>query len=305
MKRIAAFFLSVFLLSAFGGCSTDDAYQDVLVSQNAALTSQVESLNSQIDDLESQISYMEEDAKSQNTEESSSTEYPPDTYIRYEYPPVAFYAPAAWSVEDDGIDTLYMVSDDTDFAFLSVTENNGLDLTDPTQWDLFLDNFGNSLEGYEGFATESALIGGRESILHLFSCTIEDISFYGVLSATTLDHYGFTFTYFYYPVYGTDVPETFTNLVNSISFTGLSDDPEPMDAGSNAVAPTATPVTSSTPAPILTPEPEETTVYWTPNGKAYHSTEGCRTLSRSKTILSGTVSEAIASGHGDPCDVCH
>lgn len=44
------------------------------------------------------------------------------------------------------------------------------------------------------------------------------------------------------------------------------------------------------------------TVYWTPSGKSYHTTRGCSTLSRSKTILSGTISE---SGKHDPCDRCH
>lgn len=44
------------------------------------------------------------------------------------------------------------------------------------------------------------------------------------------------------------------------------------------------------------------TVYWTPNGKSYHTTSSCSTLSRSKTILSGTQSE---SGKYDPCDRCH
>ena len=43
-------------------------------------------------------------------------------------------------------------------------------------------------------------------------------------------------------------------------------------------------------------------VYWTPNGKSYHTTKGCSTLSRSKTILSGSISE---SGKYDPCDRCH
>lgn len=42
-------------------------------------------------------------------------------------------------------------------------------------------------------------------------------------------------------------------------------------------------------------------VYWTPKGKSYHSTPNCRTLSRSKTILKGTIEE---SGKYDPCDVC-
>ncbi|MDV4152017.1 DNA/RNA non-specific endonuclease [Clostridium sp. AL.422] len=44
------------------------------------------------------------------------------------------------------------------------------------------------------------------------------------------------------------------------------------------------------------------TVYWTPNGKSYHTTKGCSTLSRSKTILEGTIQE---SGKTDPCDRCH
>lgn len=43
-------------------------------------------------------------------------------------------------------------------------------------------------------------------------------------------------------------------------------------------------------------------VYYTPGGKSYHTTKSCRTLSRSKTILEGTIKE---SGKTDPCDVCH
>lgn len=43
-------------------------------------------------------------------------------------------------------------------------------------------------------------------------------------------------------------------------------------------------------------------VYWTPNGKSYHTTKSCSTLSRSKTINSGTQSQ---SGKNDPCDRCH
>lgn len=45
-----------------------------------------------------------------------------------------------------------------------------------------------------------------------------------------------------------------------------------------------------------------TKYYWTPNGKSYHTTKSCSTLSRSKTILEGTLQE---SGKGDPCDKCH
>lgn len=45
-----------------------------------------------------------------------------------------------------------------------------------------------------------------------------------------------------------------------------------------------------------------TKYYWTPNGKSYHTTKNCSTLSRSKTILEGTLAE---SGKSDPCDKCN
>lgn len=45
------------------------------------------------------------------------------------------------------------------------------------------------------------------------------------------------------------------------------------------------------------------TVYYTPKGECYHR-EGCGTLSRSKTVWSGTVDEAIAAGKR-ACRVCN
>ena len=45
-----------------------------------------------------------------------------------------------------------------------------------------------------------------------------------------------------------------------------------------------------------------TTVYWTPNGKSYHKTDQCRGLSKSKTILKGSISE---SNKSDACDLCY
>ena len=47
--------------------------------------------------------------------------------------------------------------------------------------------------------------------------------------------------------------------------------------------------------------PSDTTVYYTPNGKSYHSTPNCSTLSRSKTILDGPLS---TSGKTDACNRC-
>ncbi len=48
----------------------------------------------------------------------------------------------------------------------------------------------------------------------------------------------------------------------------------------------------------------EDTVYYTPNGKSYHSTEACTALAKSKIIKSATLAEAIETGHADPCDFC-
>ena len=44
------------------------------------------------------------------------------------------------------------------------------------------------------------------------------------------------------------------------------------------------------------------TVYWTPNGEVYHSTKDCPSLGRTKTILSGSISE---SGKSRPCKNCY
>lgn len=58
-------------------------------------------------------------------------------------------------------------------------------------------------------------------------------------------------------------------------------------------------------ATIVTPKPPAVkTVYFTPSGKSYHYNKNCSTLSRSKTILSGTIQDAIKFGHADPCNKC-
>lgn len=63
-------------------------------------------------------------------------------------------------------------------------------------------------------------------------------------------------------------------------------------AGSDKKADTSTPSSNSSNA----------IVYWTPNGKSYHKTNQCSGLSKSKTILSGTLTD---SGKSDPCDRCY
>lgn len=45
-------------------------------------------------------------------------------------------------------------------------------------------------------------------------------------------------------------------------------------------------------------------VFWTPSGKSYHYDKNCKTLKKSKTILSGTIKEAEQNGKIDPCDIC-
>lgn len=51
---------------------------------------------------------------------------------------------------------------------------------------------------------------------------------------------------------------------------------------------------------VTTDEPSQDYVYWTPNGKSYHSTKDCPTLSRSKVIHEG-----YNCPKTDPCDVCN
>ena len=43
---------------------------------------------------------------------------------------------------------------------------------------------------------------------------------------------------------------------------------------------------------------------WVPNGKSYHFTKDCPTLRRSKTILEGSVQNALTAGKTDPCNIC-
>ena len=50
--------------------------------------------------------------------------------------------------------------------------------------------------------------------------------------------------------------------------------------------------------------PSTGTVYWVKNGEVWHIKESCSSLSRSKNIQSGTVSDAIAAGKGRVCKRC-
>lgn len=46
------------------------------------------------------------------------------------------------------------------------------------------------------------------------------------------------------------------------------------------------------------------TVYWVTNGKSYHFSRSCPSLSRSDEIERGTLQEARAAGKKDPCNNC-
>lgn len=77
----------------------------------------------------------------------------------------------------------------------------------------------------------------------------------------------------------------------------VPEESEPAPAPSNPA-----PSQPSSPAPS---EPQTSVVYWTPNGEVYHSTRDCPSLRRSKTVLSGTLSEASAAGKDRPCKNCY
>lgn len=53
----------------------------------------------------------------------------------------------------------------------------------------------------------------------------------------------------------------------------------------------------------ITGSPEQT-AYWTPGGKSYHFSQNCTSLKRSKTILSGTLQDALDANKTDPCNLC-
>ena len=116
-------------------------------------------------------------------------------------------------------------------------------------------------------------------------------------------HYSYTYT-----LNGNVINDEFDNI-NPDEYNKQN-----LDKNNNSNGGNSSNVVTPAPVPVPTPQPEpapsntEDTsggsgiVYWTPNGKSYHTTRSCPTLSRSKTILEGTIEE---SGKYDPCDRCH
>ena len=58
-------------------------------------------------------------------------------------------------------------------------------------------------------------------------------------------------------------------------------------------------------APETDKSPNGGTVYWVDGGKVWHRTKGCSALSRSKNIISGSKSEAVAAGKERGCKKCY
>ena len=117
-------------------------------------------------------------------------------------------------------------------------------------------------------------------------------------------HYSYTYT-----INGNVINDEFDNINPEEYNASLDSNTSNDDTASSS--------TDSNNTASNTPEKEETNnstintpsntnnseiVYWTPNGKSYHTRKSCSTLSRSKTILEGTIQE---SGKDDPCDRCH
>ncbi len=62
----------------------------------------------------------------------------------------------------------------------------------------------------------------------------------------------------------------------------------------------------TTPSKVTSPTGDEIgrTVYWVESGKVWHTTKNCSSLSRSKNILSGSISAAKAVGKERVCKKC-
>jgi len=96
---------------------------------------------------------------------------------------------------------------------------------------------------------------------------------------------------------------TFNTKPGSYTYAGTSSNNN-TNSGSSSTKPTPAPIVVPVPVKVATPSNNSRIVYYTPKGKSYHYSKSCSTLSRSKTILSGTLGEALSSSHNDPCNIC-
>lgn len=110
-------------------------------------------------------------------------------------------------------------------------------------------------------------------------------------------HYSFTYT-----LRGNVINDEFDNINPDEYNAGLNTDTTSNNSAATSDANTSNNSNTNTNTNTSDSTTTSGTVYWTPNGKSYHTTKSCSTLSRSKTILEGTLQE---SGKSDPCDRCH
>lgn len=95
-----------------------------------------------------------------------------------------------------------------------------------------------------------------------------------------------------------------TEVENSSAATAESESAETSSAASDSLKSSEIKNAGDT-APETDKSPNGGTVYWVDGGKVWHSTKGCSALSRSKNIISGSKSEAIAAGKERGCKKCY
>lgn len=109
-------------------------------------------------------------------------------------------------------------------------------------------------------------------------------------------HYSYTYT-----LKGNVVNDEFDNINPDEHNANLESKNSSNNTSSSSNAETSNNTTASSDATTNNTNISEI-VYWTPKGKSYHGRKNCPTLSRSKTILEGTIQESRKS---DPCDKCY
>lgn len=92
---------------------------------------------------------------------------------------------------------------------------------------------------------------------------------------------------------------TFNTKPGSYAFAGIGS-----SASSNSASSSGSTKVKIVPAIVPKSLNNSKIVYYTPSGKSYHFDKNCSTLRRSKTILTGTLGEALSSSHSDPCNIC-
>jgi competence protein ComEC len=92
------------------------------------------------------------------------------------------------------------------------------------------------------------------------------------------------------------------DYVGTSSKTSTNSSNDNVGSASSSTKPTSAKVV--VPVPVKAPSNNSRIVFHTPSGKSYHYSKSCRTLARSKTILSGTLEGALSSSYNDPCNIC-